>query len=127
RPSFYTHAVDWYLEKLKVLGVPVHRDFIWLPPRAEAAAAIRRKWNPDSARWIVINPGARWPNKRWPLEHYVELIRQLALAHAELRFAIVGGGSDRSLGEHLARTNPDRCLDLTGRTSLPEMVEGVRL
>ncbi len=127
RPSFHTHAVDWYLETLKVLGVPVHGDFSWLPPRAGAAGAIRQKWRPDSARWIIINPGARWPNKRWPLEHYAELIRQLASAHAELRFAILGGGSDRSLGEHLAQTHLQRCLDLTGRTSLPEMVEWVRL
>ncbi len=33
RPSFHTHAVDWYLAVLPHLGVPVHKNFQWLPER----------------------------------------------------------------------------------------------
>src|SRR5204863_6118392 len=43
RASFHTHAVDWYLEVLKLLKVPVHWDFIWLSERPQVAAAIRAK------------------------------------------------------------------------------------
>jgi heptosyltransferase-1 len=127
RPSFHTHAVDWYLAVLAHLGVPQDWNFTWLPERPEIAAAVRRKWNAGSARWLVLQPGARWPNKRWPAEHYAELVRQLTASQPGLRFAILGGAADQSLGALIARATPERALDLTGKTSLPEMVEWLRL
>jgi len=127
RPSRLTHAVDWYLRVLPVLGVPVDDDFQWLPPRPAVAESVRHKWPVDEARWIVLQPGARWRNKRWPVEFYAELVRLLAPANPPLRFAVLGGGEDRQLGDAVARTDPARCLDLTGRLSLPEMVEWIRL
>ena len=51
----------------------------------------------------------------------------LAAANPGLQFAILGGAEDRPLGEVIARVDAARCLDLTGRISLPEMVEWIRL
>ena len=127
RPSPTTHAVDWYLEVLRVLKVPVHWNFIWLPAKPDAAVSVRRKWQPDSAQWIVINPGARWLNKRWPVEHFAELVRTLANKRPDARFAILGGRDDCPLGSTIAQAAPQRCLDLTGQTSLAEMIEWLRL
>jgi heptosyltransferase I len=126
RPSPLTHAVDWYLGVLPPLGVPAHWNFSWLPERPAVAEAVRRKWPVDHARWIVLQPGARWLNKRWPAEHFAELLRQVAADRPEFRFAILGGEQDRPLGEAIA-CFPGRCLDLTGKLSLPEMVEWLRL
>lgn len=126
RPSSLTHAVDWYLRVLPILGVPVDGDFQWLPPRPGAAESVQRKWPVDGARWMVLQPGARWPNKRWPVESYAELVRRLAPANPAFRFAVLGGEEDRQLGNVIARVDPARCLDLTGRLSLPEMVEWIR-
>jgi heptosyltransferase I len=42
RASFHTHAVDWYLSVLPRLGVPVHKNFQWLPGRPEIAAEVKR-------------------------------------------------------------------------------------
>ena len=127
RPSPLTHAVDWYLRVLPVLGVPADRDFQWLPPRPAVAESLRRQWPVEGARWIILQPGARWLNKRWPVESYAELVRLLAPANAGFHFAVLGGEDDRPLGEVIARAEPTRCLDLTGRLSLPEMVEWIRL
>ena len=44
RKNFHTHAVDWYLAVLPPLGVPVHKNFHWLPERPEIAAEVKRKW-----------------------------------------------------------------------------------
>ncbi len=85
RPSFHTHAVDWYLETLRLLRVPVHWNFTWLPERKEVAAGVREKWQSDTARWLILQPGARWINKRWPVESFAELARRLATEAAELR------------------------------------------
>lgn len=126
RPSFHTHAVDWYVSVLPALGVPVHWNFTWLPPRERVAAGLRAKWNLDSARRIVIQPGARWVNKRWPAGHFAELVRRLAAEHGELEFVILGGPDDLELGKTIAASAPQRCRDLTGRALLPEMIEWIR-
>jgi lipopolysaccharide heptosyltransferase II len=127
RPSFHTHAVDWYLGVLPLAGVPMTRDFEWLPPRPGLAASLRRKWPVQPGPWLIVQPGARWPNKRWPIEYFAELVRQAAARRKDWRFAILGSADERPLGEAIARVVPARCLDLTGRLSLPEMVEWIRL
>jgi heptosyltransferase-1 len=127
RASFHTYAVDWYLAVLPRLGVPVHSDFVWLPGRPEVAATVREKWKTGSLRWLALQPGARWPNKRWPAENFAALVRQLTASEPDVRFAILGGAEDGPLGAQIAHAAPERCLDLTGRTTLPEMVEWLRL
>jgi lipopolysaccharide heptosyltransferase II len=147
RASFHTHAADWYLSVLSRLGVPVHRNFQWLPERPAVAAEVKRKWlgqaqkekaegrepvhTPHSAlrtpHWIALQPGARWENKRWPAGYYAELVRSLAGQFAGASFAILGAAEDRPLGEIIARAQPQRCLNLCGQTSLLEMVEWLRL
>jgi lipopolysaccharide heptosyltransferase II len=126
RASFHTHAVDWYLAVLPRLGVPVHNHFTWLPLRPAIAAAIQSKWQTDGARWIAIQPGARWENKRWPVEHFAELIRLLAKKFPDTRFAVLGTAENQSLGAAIARAEPLRCLNLCGQISLLEMVEWLR-
>ncbi|HUA38601.1 MAG TPA: lipopolysaccharide heptosyltransferase II [Candidatus Sulfopaludibacter sp.] len=136
RASFHTHAVEWYLAVLPHLGVPVHNHFAWLPERPDVAAEVKRKWLeqfriPNSElrtpKWIAIQPGARWPNKRWPVEYFAELVRFLSRKFPGFRFAILGGEEDRPLGETIACVETQRCLNLCGQTSLLEMVEWLRL
>lgn len=126
RVSFHTHAVDWYLAVLPRLGVPVHWNFDWLPERPAVAERVRKKWPAQGVRWVAVQPGARWPNKRWPIEHFAALMKQLAAQFTDIRFAVLGGEGDMPLGEFLWRDLPECCVDLTGQTSLPEMVEWVR-
>jgi heptosyltransferase I len=127
RASFHTHAVDWYLSVLPALGVPVHWDFEWLPRRPVVAAALRHKWPVAHYRWIVLQPGARWSNKRWPAESFAALAHRLLAARPDCRCAILGGQDETPLGTIISRAAPERCLDLTGRLSLQEMVEWIRL
>ncbi|HXJ59710.1 MAG TPA: glycosyltransferase family 9 protein [Verrucomicrobiae bacterium] len=130
RPNYHTHAVDWYLHSLPPLGVPVHWSFTWLPANSEAAAQVqarRTEVAPAGARWIALQPGARWENKRWPLSHFAQTVRQLAAEAEDVRFLILGGEGDRTLGQALAAAAPKRCLDLTGQTSLPQMIEWLRI
>jgi len=127
RPSYHTHAVDWYLGALPLLGVPLNWDFAWMPARPEIGFAVREKWPVQGSRWMILQPGARWLNKRWPAEHFAEVTRRLASSHGEFRFAVLGGQEDRALGGIIAGAAAGRCLDLTGKLSLPEMVEWIRL
>ena len=127
RESFYTHAADWYLAVLKRLNIPTDRKFDWIPERTAISAEVKRKWSADSARWIILQPGARWLNKRWPVENFAELVRRLAAARPEFRFAIMGSADDSAAGAAISQAAPQQCLDLTGKISLPEMIEWIRL
>jgi heptosyltransferase-1 len=127
RPSYDTHAVDWYKAVLPWLKVPIHSDFNWLPSRPLVAKSLQTRWNTGSSSWVALQPGARWKNKRWPVEHFAEVVRQTVKQFDHVRFVILGSSADSSLGRAIAATAPSRCLDLTGATSLPEMVEWIRL
>jgi heptosyltransferase-1 len=123
-----THAVDRYLAVLPLLNVPVHWNFEWLPRRQAGLESVRRKWDPEraGARWIVLLPGGRWDNKRWPAPNFVELAKRLRDIPA-LRLVVLGSKEERPLGEQIAAAVPDFCLNLTGMTSLDEMIEWIRL
>ena len=127
RQTWHTHAVDWYLSVLPLLGVPVHNRFDWIPSRGACAASLRQRWpDLDGTPWVIVQPGARWLNKRWPAGHYSRFVSELALQRPSARFAVLGSGEDRPMGEAIARSLPGKVLDLTGRLSLPEMVEWLR-
>jgi heptosyltransferase I len=111
---------------LPLVGVPVHDRFQWLPSRPQLAAEVREKWA-GIRQWITLLPGARWNNKRWPLDNFIELTRRLLRLNPEWNIAILGGGDDQGLGKAIAGVDSARCLDLTGRTSLLEMIEWIRL
>jgi heptosyltransferase I len=127
RPSPQTHAVDWYLAVLSRLRVPVRWDFDWLPAHLPTAASVRRRWDVDGRRWIALLPGARWLNKRWPVDYFAELVRQATSQDPQLGFVVLGDATDRDLGPRIAAAAPAQCLDLTGQTALAELVEWVRL
>lgn len=127
RPGPLAHAVDWYLSVLPPLGVPVHREFTWLPERPAVAAALREKWDPAGGRWMALQPGARWENKRWPAGHFAALVRRCAAEFPDVRFAILGGAGERALAATIAAAAPGRALNLAGGTSLAEMIEWLRL
>lgn len=126
RASYETHAVDWYLSVLRKLNVPVHQNFCWIPKRHQVAETVDRKWGVAGKRWIVLIPGARWLNKRWPTEHFSDLINQLLLRHADLHFAVLGGKEDMELGNRIAGSAKSPCLNLAGQTTLPETIEWLR-
>jgi lipopolysaccharide heptosyltransferase I len=126
RPSWNTHAVDWYLEVLKQLSVPASVAFEWLPPRSQFQADVQSKWPKDGHKRILIQPGARWENKRWPIENFEELIKRLAIQSPTATFAISGSREDAEAGDRLAQALPARTLDLTGKISLPELIEWIR-
>jgi len=133
RKSFHTHAVDWYLSVLPPLGVPVHKNFVWLPERPQIAADVNRKWLQNNSKFeirnsklILLQPGARWKNKRWPVKYFAELVHSLALKFPDARFAVLGDQGDRPLGEIICQAAPEKVLNLCGATSLPEMIEWVR-
>ena len=51
-----------------------------------------------SARFALINPGAAWPNKRWPPERFGELAKTLRSRHG-LESVVLWGPGETAVGE----------------------------
>jgi len=73
---------------------------------------------------VVISPGeGTLPLRDWPLEHFVELSR-LLLVQPDTRIVLIGSPSVANKTTLLFEAlPPEKCLDLTGKTSLPELME----
>ena len=103
-------------------------------PRARTDVAARRHLeallqaeSPAVAgkRLIVVNPNASKliSIRKWPLEHYAELVRRL-LQDPRNACVITGLASEREDAQFiLDRVSSDRLVSLTGKTSLRELID----
>lgn len=64
---------------------------------------------------ISLVPSAAWEMKRWPIEHWKELIKLLP----ELKFVVLGGSAD-TFCQELEDIDPKRVINLAGKLSLVE-------
>jgi heptosyltransferase I len=81
------HRVERYLELLRPFGIvqPSVRFDLKIPREAEAKAAEM------GGDYVVLNPGAGWDSKRWPIERYAQVARHLV--DGGLRSVITWGGT----------------------------------
>jgi lipopolysaccharide heptosyltransferase II len=99
-------------------------NFEWLPRRELAAG--RRRWAEGPGKRVLLNPGARWLNKRWPAEYYGKLAALLARYSTDTQIAVLGGTGDSELAAVIERAAPGRVQNFSGKTSLPELIELIR-
>lgn len=74
---------------------------------------------------IVLFPGAGAAYRRWPAEYFAELIDKIRLLSANATFYITGSKNDEYLAEKIIRNvkNTDGIIDLTGKTTLPGLLQ----
>ena len=75
---------------------------------------------------VAIAPGARWPSKRWDLSFFQRSSELLKEKLPECSFLLLGAGDEKKLAEELLRTLPGPTLDLTGKTTVAELLEAIR-
>lgn len=78
-PASATHVVDKNLELLTLLGIVPHAARFDLPIQPENTAKIHQ-WASEhhlSNGYVVLNPGAGWASKRWPVERFSAVARGL--------------------------------------------------
>lgn len=117
------HVVERYLDVVRALGCFI--DKVVFPihitdAEASLATAIARQGGLDiSQRYIVLAPGANWPNKRWPPRLFAELVDQLYVDR--IIPVIMGGPGDQPLAREILALTAIPPIDLTGKTSLKQL------
>lgn len=103
-PQPQGHVILKNLSVLYALGAaPGAPEFPLRPEASETAReAIRQAGGPR--RYIVLNPGAAWPNKRWPPERFGALAAALRET-AGLTSLVTWGPAERALAEAVSATS----------------------
>jgi ADP-heptose:LPS heptosyltransferase len=78
----------------------------------------------DSQKYVVLFPGAGWSGRRWPVERFAEITEELN--HRGLLVVIAGGKSEKDLADKIRQISRVDLVDLTGSTSLLELMALVR-
>lgn len=116
----WLHDIDRQYAQLAVAGIaeraPV--DLSW------STADLTRFALPSRIALLVPGSSAHRPGKRWPASHYGALARWLA--GNGIVPVVVGTASEAPLARPIAEAAPET-IDLTGRTSLPELTELTRV
>jgi heptosyltransferase I len=120
------HAVDRYLWLGHVLGFDGGNPDFRIYSPAESGRRVEALLAAEAIggrRLAVLVPGTVWETKHWRVAGFAEVGRQLQARGFDVVFA--GSAKDRPRSLEAASLCPG-ALDLTGRTTLSEMVELIR-
>jgi lipopolysaccharide heptosyltransferase I len=121
-PSETRHVVEINLGLLQPLGVAAGpAEFpIARVPSAVAARMVER----TNGAYALLNPGAAWPNKRWPPARLAAVARSLFERHG-LMSVVLWGPGERELGEAVQAAAPEAAA-LSPETAVADIVELAR-
>lgn len=112
------HVVDINLGVLSTIGIEnPAREF----PIADIASDAAR-WVSDqtAGRYALLNPGAAWPNKRWPPDRLAAVARHLRSRHG-LRSVVLWGPGEEALANVVAAAAPEAAV-ASPRTTIADLV-----
>ena len=127
------HALETPPDQVPRVKRPRTMDDLDVPKISADASAAADIWTKLRAlhagigptrKLVVLNPNAgdRFPMRRWPLESFTELARQL-LEDPEVFVLITGVASEKPDARYMcARLGSSRALDLTGQTTMTELL-----
>jgi heptosyltransferase-1 len=94
------HVVETNLGLLEPLGITVSKpEFPIDPVESEAARHVSQQ---TGGRYALLNPGAAWPNKRWPPSRFASVAVELRARHGLMSVALWGPGEEALAAEIVA-------------------------
>jgi lipopolysaccharide heptosyltransferase I len=112
------HVVEINLGILNALAVPpAPAEFPISSPPSAAADRVR---DMTGGRYAILNPGAAWPNKRWPPERLAAVARALRERRG-LMSAVLWGPGERELADGVV-AQADGAAVLTPETRIADVV-----
>jgi lipopolysaccharide heptosyltransferase I len=118
------HVIDRNLSMLKAVGVRMAEcEFPMEDRRPHLAADARSRLGLGGGEpFVLLNPGAAWPNKRWPPVYFAEVARELAKRH-QLRSLVLWGPGEEPIARAVADASDNTAVvapgtDIAGLVSL---------
>ena len=122
--SIERHALERYLDLISQMGVPVKKPALQysVPPDSlKKAERLLTDHGFLSHPRVIIHPMAKWPTKQWPVKNFARLADALILKGALV--ILTGSPEDGNAVQEIQGLthNPQKVLNLSGRTSLKEL------
>jgi len=112
-----------HLEILRMMGLHVQSpssfDFFNSNDESSILRILQAKGIQDQKGWILVAPGAASERKRWDIENYREVVRDLALKTKRPIF-LVGDSNEKSIAEAVKKGMSENIYVLCEETSLSE-------
>ena len=117
----HSHEVDLLYGFAEALGIDVpHPDFTPQPYLAAKSLFQAREWLAELPRpRVALNVGASRAYKRWPMDRWREVAKELTASGRSLVF--VGDKTDAEIVAQIAPSLGGNFADLSGKTTLPEL------
>lgn len=103
------------LERLDIEAGPPE-----FPLRTQPSAGAEGVRQAVGGRYALLNPGAAWPNKRWPTQRFGALARAL-LERLRLPSVVLWGPGERTLGEQIVGHSAGAAL-LAPQTTMADLM-----
>ena len=116
-----SHVVDRSLELLSALEVSDPAVEYRMPldsasqQRVRSFLDVRQIISP----FVVVNPGASWPSKRWDVDRFASVVRYLQSQHGLQCVVTWAGEDERGMAQGIVH-NDDECGFVAPKTSLRE-------
>ena len=121
-PRERSHVVQMNLGLLTTIGVAVGPPEF---PIERVDTAIARAMRERAGnRYALVNPGAAWPNKRWPAARYGAVARAIEDRHG-LKTIVSWGPGEEGLAQEVVRESAGAAL-LSPRTSIGDLLALIR-
>lgn len=123
-PHANGHIVERYLDVVRELGCSVKEVVFPLGITDEDASMAKRLMKQAGADienpYIVLAVGANWPNKRWPVKYYAEIVDWIYSRNG-IPVLIGAGGEDERLAAEISVLAQIPPVTLVGRTRLKQL------
>ncbi len=84
-------------------------------------------WAKSQARGIIaLAPSAAWPNKRWPIQYWIQMVQELGRAQPGQSFLVLGGPEDQFARALVEELGP-RGYNALGRWTLAESAQALAI
>jgi len=126
-PGPIEHQADRYLRVASELGASVQHNWREALHRVFAISDGTRSVSPADKRMkLALSPGAEYgPAKRW-LPHRFAEVAAAVVAKLSVQWILLGTATDMAVGETIAKTLGDSCVNRIGQTTLEQLIDELR-
>jgi heptosyltransferase-1 len=117
-PRETRHVVEINLGVLAAIGLTVHKAEF--PIEAGDSDPARRAAEQTGGRYALLNPGAAWPNKRWPPDRLGQVAAALRDRHG-LMSVVLWGPGEEALARGVVAASAGSAI-LSDHTSIADIV-----
>lgn len=117
--EYYRHFIEVNFDLLRAIGVEIHpADAVvhkFVDKDAKAWAKEFLKKHNLSGKLVAIQAGAKWENKRWPVERFVEVAKVLVNKH-HVKLLLFGAPQEKETNDQISAAVPGHAVSVLGES-----------